>query len=665
MIQGLNQKILDQLLQWLVYELQTCRSERVDLEQDWIRFQKVYKARPKNPTNDFPFKGASNIVIQIAATDVDTTVAALIGALFAAPNLWSTEALRPDWIEFAARLEEFLEWAQEAELSMYGTTVDWVTEICKLGTGIMKQRYIREEHQVFEWREMAPGTMPSLAPGMVGNVGPQVIQQMIRRITANRPDVSWVPLPNFYIPASYTTVKAAPWCAERFELSWNALNDRIRMGIYRNDALTRIGAHWRSKQAKTPYSTYQTAIQELEHFIPGQQDSFELFEFWTTFDILGMGEPVPVVCTIHEPSMTYLRVDFNPYFHQEKPYSKACFVRQEGRFYGIGLCEMQEMVQDEVTALRRQRIDNGTIQNTTVFAARRGSGIKQDEPIWPGRIFLVDNPSQDLIAIQMGRPLSSTLNEEQWALQLSQRRSGISDWQRGGAGTPAISYSTATTTIEMLRQGKMRLDQVLREIQSAEAETGQRVVELYQQYDQAGKVYSVMGPKDGQIMQEVLTFPLDTIRTGMAIKVTATNAQLNRETKIRTDQIVLGMVMQFYQQMFQAMSIVVNPQLPVPLRVLAGQMIQGGTILTRQILDTFGQQNLDQIIPDLETLNGLTQQLGNLGQEAGTGGPPVGPGPTQPQGFPALLPGAGGASGPFYGPAPSGAGYGGNAAFAG
>jgi hypothetical protein len=222
-------------------------------------------------------------------------------------------------------------------------------------------------------------------------------------------------------------------------------------------------------------------------------------------------------------------------------------------------------------------------------------------------------------------------------LQYARQRSGVSDYQRGGAGNPAISYSTATTTIELLKQGKLRLDQVLREVQAALTETGQRVVELMQQFDQVGKPYLVMGDKDGQVVEQVLHFPLDTIRLGVAIKTTATNAQLNRETKIRTDQIIMGLVMQFYQQLFGAMQVVVNPQLPPPLRVLAVQMIQGGTVLARRILDTYGTQDLDRIIPDMEQLNGLTQQLGGITgaqPQPGSGGAPMGPGAGGPPGLP-------------------------------
>lgn len=625
MIQNLDKRTIDNLVQWLTYELDRARSERSPMEQDWIRYQRVYRARPENPNKDFPFKGAANFVVPVAATDVDITVAGVMGTIMSSPNIWTTEALRPDWINLAARTEEYLEYAQETQLKMYKTLVEWITEIVKLGTGILKQRYLREEKRVLEWRE----TQTGLSGGQ-----PQVLQQMVRKIISNRPEVKRVALANFYVPGTATSIADAGWCAERLELSWTQLEARVRAGIYSADFIAKVGAHWRGQQSRTQYHNYQSAQEQLDNFLPGQRDKFEIFEFWTDYDILRDGEPQSVVCTIHLPTMSYGRADFNPFFHQEKPYSDARFLVQEGRFYGIGLIEMQEAIQDVISTMQCQRVDNATIRNTTLLKARRGSGVRADEPIWPGRIFIVDNPAEDLVPMPMGYPAESTLDDENQLLSYAQRRGGVSDWQAGGAGQPALSYSTATTTVEMLKQGKMKLDQFIREVDRALSETGQRVVELLQQYDQAGVPYLVMGDQDGAVVQQVLQFPLDTIRLGIAVKVTSTNAQANRETKIRTDQIIFGTVTQAYQQMFQAMTIVVNPQVPPALRMLAFQMIQGGTTLVRQILDAYQVQNMDAIFPSVEQLNALVANFA-AGQTADSGGAGLAQGPASAPGVPA------------------------------
>lgn len=625
---------VDNLLQYLTYELQRAHSERQPLEERWIRNARAYEAEPESEERSFPWKGAANIVLPVIGTDVDTTVAGLIGSIYAAPNIWTTEALRPDMIDFAARLQEFLQWAQDSELKMYDCIVEWVTELVLQGTGILKQRYMREQKLMYEWREQPGG----------------VLEQMVRRFATNRPDVRRVALADFFVPASAGNIQEAPWCAERLQLTWSQLESRVRAGIYAPELMDRIGYNWRQNTARSQFATYEEATQQLDRFVPGLGDRFELFEFWTQYDIARQGEPVSVLCTVHIPSNTYARIDFNPFFSQEKPYSQARFIRKPGRFYGMGLGDILWMVQEEASALHCQRLDNGTIRNTAIFKGRRGSGVKADEPIWPGRTILMDDPEKDLIAMNMGFAADSTLNEEQFLLEYGSRRSGISDYQRGGAGSPNISYSSATTTVEMLRQGRLRLDQVMREIEFSLTETGQRVVELYQQFDQKGKPFMVMGPTEGSMVQQVLNFPLDIIRASVAIKTTATNAALNKETQIRTNQIIVGMTTQFYQQALQAFQVVMNPMIPLPLRQVAFQMVSGSLVLIRRNLDAYDIQDLDRILPSVETLNAIVAQFG-IQPLTGAGGAPMGqgfgppPGMAPPNGMP---PGPNGAVPPNF-----------------
>jgi hypothetical protein len=622
-----DRRNLDNLLQYLTSELHRVRSERQPMEADWARIQALYRAQPETPERTFPWKGAANLVVPVVATDVDTTVAGLMGALWASPNLWSTEALRPDWVDFSARLAECLKWAQDAELGMYEVTSDWITELTKLGTGILKWRYRRETKLMYEWREQPGGTLA----------------QMVTRQAYNRPEVRRVALADFFIPGTAADIEEAPWCGERITLNWQQLESRVRQGIYAPDTLDRIGYYWRQTQGRTEFQQYQNIQEQLDHFIPGVGDRFEFFEFWTNYDIMRRGEPQAVLCTVHVPTMTYARVDFNPFFNQEKPYAAARFIRQEGRFYGLGLGHILDSFQEEISAMHCQRLDNGTVRNAAVFKGKRGSGVKADEQIWPGRVILMDDPQNDLVPMNMGAGLAgSTIPDEEFTLQYARQRSSISDYQRGGAGNPAISYSAATTTVEMLRQGKLRLDQVLREIQSGLGKVGRGVTELFQQFDQQGKFYMVMGAKDGAQLQQVLTFPLDMVRSGVAIRVTATSAQLSKEAQVRTNQIVFGMVMGFYQQMMQAMSVAFNPQVPPPMQQMAMAWIQGGAVLARRMLDEYDIQDADRIIPDLGAPSAPQQ---TFGQPALYGGPPVAQGFAQQQGLPNPGPGSIGALG--------------------
>jgi hypothetical protein len=631
-----NTRVINNLVDYLVTELRRAQGERAPLEQSWIRYQTLYRAKPDHPKKDFPWPGAANTVIPMVATDVETITARLMGLLFSQPNLWSVQALRPDMVDFAPKLEEFLSWAQDAELGAYDACADWVMDIAKLGTGILKQRYAREQKKIYEFRETPLGPM----------------EQMVRRMVKDNPELGRVALPDFYVPGSAPDIQKAPWCGERLQLSWDQLIARERAGIYYN--VSRIGSWWNTNSRLTRGAMYQNAQEALDQFIPSRSDNFEIYEFWLDYDLDTDGEPEAILCTIHEQSHTLLRADFNPFFHQEKPYSFARYIRQEGRFYGIGLGEILEHFQSEITTMHNQRLDNNTVMNIAAYKARRNS-VKQDTRVWPGAVILMEDPATDLLPLNMGQKADSTVGAEEMLLNYATRRTGVNDWVNP-SNSDSANYATATTAVQMLREGSKRFDQLHRDVRRALSESGTRIVELYQQYNQGGKPYLVLGDEDGAAVAQILQFPTAVIRASVYIDIAATNAQANKEVEVRTNQIVFGLVMQFYQQMMQGIAVVSNPQLPPLMRQMAALMVDGGIKLARRILDAYGIQDTDQIIPDLtDAVNQLAAQLGAFPQP-GFSGAGMGQGSPAPSGLPVVSEGAPGA---FNGLTPGAPVYGG------
>lgn len=603
-----NPAAVQALHEYLIREIYATLSDRRPLEQRWRKFEQAYRALPEVDVKEFPFLGAANLVIPVVATDVDTIFARIMGILFAPENLWSARALKPEMVDYAPRVKEFLQWAQNNELNAYDAIADWVLEICKLGTGILKQRYRREVKWGFHYRETAQG----------------VVQQVRESMVKDHPIIEHVPLERFLIPATAVDIQSAPWCAELVSLTWEQYMSRIEAGIYMySERIMRSHAHERA-----PFIVQEK--QRLDAFKPGMGDKLDFWECWLDFDVSGMNRRMPIVATIHLPSQTIVRLDYNPYLNQERPYSSARFLRQSNRFLGIGLAEMLTPVQDEVSAMHNQRIDAGTIANAPMFEAPRGIGIQENEPIWPGRFFLTDSPGT-IKPIQFQGKFDPSVNYETLTMDYARRRTGVNDYMAGAANA-ATGYATATTSVHLLQEAARKIDQTLREIRNAIGESGTRVLELYQQFNQAGKIFAVMGPKDGAMMQQILSFPMEMMRYSIGIETTATSAALNKEVEIRTNMIVTELLSNFYQQLFQGMAIVVNPQMPPPMRQLAIQMIQGGILLMRRTLDSYGIQDVDRLVPNpMEAQNGPAGALPPaFGGAQGVPPAMVGPAPGQP-----------------------------------
>lgn len=566
--------------------------DRAIQEKNWERHERVYRARPIEEKKNFPFMNASNLVVGLAATDTDTLYSRMMGMLFER-DLWSASAQRPELVDFARATGEFLAWAEHNEIKPRHEVGNWLLELHKLGTGVVKQRYHREMKKVFEWRELDAQTW----------------QQQAVVMMKDHPTLNHVRLWDFYIPAGFPTIQPAPWVAERVRMTWMHFMNRVKAGLYTN--ADKIGAYF----FNPAINAVQSRMDDLSQYRASINQQLELYEFWLDFDIDGDGWDEALVCTVHLESQTYVRLDFNPFFNQEKPYSAGNFMRDVNSFYGIGLCEMLDHFQEEITAMHNQRIDNGTVMLSQMFAVKKDNmSIRKDEPIYPAKIWKLNNPREDIVALPIGAGMGTAMNgaiaSEAATRAEAQRRTGVNDWVAGGGDTASIGYSTAFTTQQMIQNSAKRFGETLREVRDVLAESGTRILELYQQFNQRGKPFVALGQRDGQLVNVVLKFPLDLIRKGLRISVTAIDSQLGKDAQIRTTTLVYQQLSQYYQNYMMMLSYIANPMMPPQIKQVALLAAEGSSVLMRRLLELYDQQDYERLIPHLD--GGLGEQQRQL-----------------------------------------------------
>lgn len=607
-----DQRIAQDLLRYLIEELRRTQRDRQPLEEQWLDWESVYRARPAQSKQTFPFDGASNLVVAVAATDVDTLYSRMMGMLFDQPGLWTAEAQRPEMVDFAQGVSEFLKWAQHNEIRPYRECGNWLLDVHKLGTGILKQRYVREMKKVYEWRELGPQ---------------QTWQQQAVIMLQDHPGLYHVRLHDFFIPAGFPLIQQAPWTAERVRLTYPQFMNRVKSGLY--FGADQVGAWYFSPQA----NRVQQVLDDISGYKASQNTQLEFYEFWLDFDIDGDGWDEAVVCTIHLDSETYVRLDLNPFFNQEKPYSAANFMRDVNSFYGIGLCEMLDHYQEEITTMHNQRIDNGTVTNSAMYAVRRdNTSIREKEPVYPSKIWRVNDPSKDIVRLPLGDggTIAASIENEQATRAEARNRTGVNDYVQGNTG-PAASYGTAYTTQQMLLNSSKRLGETHREVGNALAESGTRILELYQQFFPGGKPFVALGQQDGMMVNVILQMPLDLIRKGIRVTVNSIDATNSKDAQIRTATLVFQTLQQFYVNYLQMLSYAANPSMPTAIKQVALQAADGSAVLMKRLLKLYDVQDYQAMLPDLQ--GGMNeQQLAAANIQAilqsgqmGLGGPAGGP----------------------------------------
>lgn len=604
-------RAVQRLKEYLLDELKQARADRREKEEIWITCHEAYYARPvigKSDDKTFPFHGASNLVIPIVATDVDTVFARMMGLIFEPESLFSVSASMPEMGSAAPRVEEFLKWSQHNEVDWQSPVGDWILEILKLGTGVLKTRYDRKVQNVFEWRELAQGTW----------------QQQATILLKDAPSVHRVPLFDYYVPAGFRHQNTLPWQCEQFYLTWRQFQNRLAQGLYQPTA--RISETF----ANSAGSQVESRLQELSGFKQARGNKLKLQECWTNWDVSdGVTGDMALKCVIHEDSGDYVDLSYNPFFNQEPPYDVARFMRDENSFYGIGLGEMGLNEQEEITAMHNQRIDNGTVLNSGMIAVKKGSDADEDgeTAFFPGKKYVLNNPNEDIKLLSWGgsNPVAGSIAAEQETTRVHQQRTGINDWMMA-MGNQTTAYGAASTNNLISQNATRRQGEFLRELRNALSGSGTKVLELYQQFNQRGKEFFALGIQDGSIVRQVLQFPVDLIRRGLKVNVTAIDVASSKDVKMRSNMLAMQQLMQYYQQVFQALQIAGNQMLPAELRQTAVDMIRGSSLMMHDILDNMGVQEADKMLPRIAGVVNEQQQRMAALQQLIRSGPQNAPG---------------------------------------
>lgn len=550
------------------------------LEAELNRWERAYEAQPESKTKDFPWQGACNVVIPLIGIAVDSIVARIVNTIFSITPFWSIRPLRAGAEGVAKPLESALEWSRQNEFNMYREVRKWVPDVVLYGWGYMKVPW--DVRIVREFR-----------PNQDGD--PTLFERVIRR-----PNPHWVPIRDIITQAGMDDdLEQAEWFAHRFRLTDGTLRLRERdTGFANVDEIIKHkeSINQPSEMAGTP------------NLSSGGQDNKErlntMYEMSANISLLEEeGLPESTVLTLHRPTRKITRAIYNPFFHGRRPFVKAKFIERQGRIDGYGIARRLIDLQDELTTIHRQQVDNSTIANTRFFVGRRGV-VKPNTRVYPGRFLTVPDPDRDVKVLQLGDTYNSMHQLAVEILAYAERASGVSDPFLGRESSVIGSRATATGTLAILQEGNRRFDLNVRDIRDALGEAGRMVLELNHQFRPRG-FFSLIQGEEGRLTEKVLELPPDFSAATLAVELTASTATINRDVERQGLISLLGLLAQYYQRLMEMSVVASNPQLPGEAKALAQKAFGGATFVMQRLLQTFDVKNIDAVIPTavLEEIN--------------------------------------------------------------
>ena len=604
----LKKETKEKLVLFLESELNRSIKDRKVFEEDWKEIDDLYDQDELKAEWE-PFEGSAKLMLPVIATYAETMFSRAYGTLWAPQDPYTAKPLRKEFTEHIRPLRNFMTWASEEELELKVKSRSSLMDLFKKGTCVNKTIYTRNEYGYYEWDA--------------------ALERYIERIATwdDRPDPIPVPLTDFYFNMEARNETEILWKAHKIRnLSFSQLKAKERSGVYKD--VDRL-----KNKPDQPDDIERDRLGRIGiSTSPQGPDKFDIFEIWFEYDIDGDGINEKLVAFFHLDTRTVLRLQHNWFPYQLDPFDICPLVYREYTVYGFGVGHMARAFQKELSAMHNQRLDQGTLANTTMFKEKAGSRVQGPIKIRLGGSITVDE-MDDLDVINIGRQYDIGIAQEQHTIKFLEQRLGWQEynWSESAAASPA------TSTISMMQEKMRRFDTIIDNIRMFYSSIMTKCLLLYQKYYPEGKAYMLMGD-DGLYVEEVFALDQVNFLNGVGIQTTATTSSTSRELERQAKLSVFNLLSQYYGQIEQRFIAAQNPQVPPAVKQVLMGIVVGLSEFVLEILEDFNIRIADRLTVNFQALreaaiqqaeamalqgNGQTGGMGTVpgAAPAGTGAP--------------------------------------------
>lgn len=610
-------------------------SDRADLLERWKKFRRIRRARPETERRSTPWIDAANIEPPLTQQMVHTIWAKEIGAFIGRKPLVAAtgtglgigDAVRAaalaKFMNHLAQDANGLNWRSNWSRSCYNQT--------SLGTAMVKVPFLVDEYRL---KRPAPD-------GSIEDV----------TITRHRaPAYVEIRLEDFYMRPYYKDVNRAPWVAVAYRYFRHEIQQMIANGKFNPDALERI-----ESESVTDYDDNlkeELRLSKIDATGLSSQDpnkEYEIFEANVFWDVDGDGYPEDVILHIEPRSKTLLRAEYNRLpFRDIEP---VIYIEDPEAFLGVGVCELCESPQDEVTTLHRMALDGSQLSMQKVIFAKNGCGISKNETISPQKIFFVENPQEDVQIVSFPDIAPSCINLEYLAREYAGRVTGVSDQMSGFNDKVTGSNATVGGTMFLTQQGNTILSAVLE--RAVQAATNILIKAFYQCVANKELVdVSWMSDAEQKAMQEIFALDITALSRSFKFTISVTDFTKTDEARKQNFLAATTVYTQYGQQMVQLLSSLSNPQaqqMPKLYELFQSLAVGNTKLITKlfEFLDIDSAQDFVPFVDDMQLslavadkqrsqqldqirgqIDGAEQGTDALGLSSAMGGPAgAGPGP--------------------------------------
>jgi hypothetical protein len=358
-------------------------------------------------------------------------------------------------------------------------------------------------------------------------------------------------------------------------------------------------------ESLTTYDTNKQEALERGGITPGAlgaedpNKEYEIYECNVFWDVDGDGVPEDVIAWVEPNSQTVLRTEFNPL--SVRDVEVIGYLDDPDSLYSVGVCQMVESPQEEVTALHRMRIDGTSLNMLKMFVAKKGCGIGPNEEFHPFKLLMLDDPMTDFKPIDFPDIGQSVILGEQMAKEYADRVTGANDYMAGFNDKIVGGNATVGGTTFLAGQANSILNSLLENTE--ESMTNIYMLVLYQCIANKDLVdISFLSPEDQVNVQKILSMSVEDLPTKFRFSVRTTDINKTDGAKKQNILMASQLYSSYGQQSIQLQSLKGNPQVVKnpDMVELVNSLVVGSTTFMHKIIDFFDLGNPDDFLPYVE-----------------------------------------------------------------
>lgn len=524
-------------------------------------------------------KDRSNISIPYSFVQLETILPRLIQTLFATRPYVSVKDREPSDLPNAERNETLLDWQMNERVDVRKRFKTGLKDCGMYGTTVVFVPWKLEQREVVK-KQLAPVTDEETGQPIPDETGQPIMDYQPMRVNSiefDDPDPRFIDLGLFFVDPNAEDIDDARFCGHTSYETREQLQKKVDLGLYKID-WKKVPKENKGNKARD-YRMSSVGLPIVNDQIPENDEDYlyEVHYYW---------EDDKHVVILNRAYMAF--EGENPYWHKKKPYLKGVYIEVPHEFYGMGIIEICEDLQDELNTERNMRIDFRAFLLRRMFKMRRGANINKKDLKWrQGGVIEVDN-MEDLEEMGIKELPSSSFAQEDTIKSDMQDATGAYDVVMG----TSESKETATTTMTKDNNASMRFKEIISDLEKTLLVGVARfMIQLNQQFMDDERVLRVTGENGDSwdtITPEEIQGEFDLIAAGTSVEPLA-----NKEA--------------YKQRMVELYG--VAKQDPI-----YEQFPEKRVNLLRKVFESFDIKDTESLLPTQEEIQAMNQNMQLLQQ---------------------------------------------------